>query len=148
MSQIKIELSLDTNNPKHLLAASQFLANLGGAEPFSNTAVEPKAEKSFANVVNEETSAEKVLKLTKSETAPAPKVENAPDPKVENAPDPKAESEYTLKQVQDKLQAALKADRAHKPKIKEKLTELGAEAVSKMEKAKYGEFIAFLDSLA
>lgn len=79
--------------------------------------------------------------------APAAKPESkpaAPAAKPESKPANTASDNISIEDVREALS---KKVAAHRSEIKEKLTELGAPSVTKLDKSKYSEMLNFLNSL-
>ena len=80
------------------------------------------------------------------EAKPAPTQETKP--KAESAKAKPAESSAAAIDIEMVRAALTKKVNAHRPEIKEKLTELGAPSVTKLDPAKYQEMYNFLESLS
>ena len=79
--------------------------------------------------------------------APAAKTESkpaAPAAKTESKPVSTASDNISIEDVREALS---KKVATHRSEIKEKLTELGAPSVTKLDKSKYSEMLNFLNSL-
>ena len=101
--------------------------------------------------------------VVKDPAAPAAKPESKPAAKPESKPAAKSESKpaaTAAKQeskpantasdnisIEDVREALSKKIATHRSEIKEKLTELGAPSVTKLDKSKYSEMLNFLNSL-
>jgi hypothetical protein len=79
----------------------------------------------------------------KSESKPAPQ---APANKPESKPAPQAPANSSIS-IEDVREALKTKIATHRSEIKEKLTELGAPSVTKLEEAKYQDMLDFLNSL-
>ena len=83
----------------------------------------------------------------KPESKPAAKPESkpaAPAAKPESKPANTASDNISIEDVREALS---KKVATHRSEIKEKLTELGAPSVTKLDKSKYSEMLNFLNSL-
>ena len=84
---------------------------------------------------------------SKPESKPAAKSESkpaAPAAKSESKPANTASDNISIEDVREALS---KKVATHRSEIKEKLTELGAPSVTKLDKSKYSEMLNFLNSL-
>ena len=84
---------------------------------------------------------------SKPESKPASKPESkpaAPAAKSESKPANTASDNISIEDVREALS---KKVATHRSEIKEKLTELGAPSVTKLDKSKYSEMLNFLNSL-
>ena len=89
----------------------------------------------------------KSVNNTKPESKPAAKPESkpaAPAAKPESKPANTASDNISIEDVREALS---KKVATHRSEIKEKLTELGAPSVTKLDKSKYSEMLNFLNSL-
>ena len=85
--------------------------------------------------------------VVKDPAAPAAKPESkpaAPAAKPESKPANTASDNISIEDVREALS---KKVATHRSEIKEKLTELGAPSVTKLDKSKYSEMLNFLNSL-
>ena len=85
--------------------------------------------------------------VVKAPAAPAAKPESkpaAPAAKPESKPASTASDNISIEDVREALS---KKVATHRGEIKEKLTELGAPSVTKLDKSKYSEMLNFLNSL-
>ena len=85
--------------------------------------------------------------VVKAPAAPAAKPESkpaAPAAKSESKPANTASDNISIEDVREALS---KKVATHRSEIKEKLTELGAPSVTKLDKSKYSEMLNFLNSL-
>ena len=85
--------------------------------------------------------------VVKAPAAPAAKPESkpaAPAAKPESKPANTASDNISIEDVREALS---KKVATHRSEIKEKLTELGAPSVTKLDKSKYSEMLNFLNSL-
>ena len=80
----------------------------------------------------------------KPESKPAAKPESKPAAKPESKPANTASDNISIEDVREALS---KKVATHRSEIKEKLTELGAPSVTKLDKSKYSEMLNFLNSL-
>ena len=90
--------------------------------------------------------------VVKAPAAPAAKPESKPAAKPESKPAAKPESKPANTasdniSIEDVREALSKKVATHRSEIKEKLTELGAPSVTKLDKSKYSEMLNFLNSL-
>ena len=81
--------------------------------------------------------------VVKAPTAPAAKP-TAPAAKPESKPANTASDNISIEDVREALS---KKVATHRSEIKEKLTELGAPSVTKLDKSKYSDMLNFLNSL-
>ena len=85
--------------------------------------------------------------VAKAPAAPAAKSESkpaAPAAKSESKPANTASDNISIEDVREALSKKIAT---HRSEIKEKLTELGAPSVTKLDKSKYSEMLNFLNSL-
>ena len=85
--------------------------------------------------------------VVKAPAAPAAKPESkpaAPATKSESKPANTASDNISIEDVREALS---KKVATHRSEIKEKLTELGAPSVTKLDKSKYSDMLSFLNSL-
>ena len=85
--------------------------------------------------------------VVKAPAAPAAKPESKP---VATAAKPESKPANTASDnisIEDVREALSKKVATHRSEIKEKLTELGAPSVTKLDKSKYSEMLNFLNSL-
>ena len=80
----------------------------------------------------------------KPESKPAAKPESKPAAKPESKPANTASDNISIEDVREALS---KKVATHRSEIKEKLTELGAPSVTKLDNSKYSEMLNFLNSL-
>ena len=81
--------------------------------------------------------------VVKAPAAPAAK-STAPAAKPESKPENTASDNISIEDVREALS---KKVATHRSEIKEKLTELGAPSVTKLDKSKYSDMLNFLNSL-
>ena len=81
--------------------------------------------------------------VVKAQAAPAAKPA-APAAKPESKPENTASDNISIEDVREALS---KKVATHRSEIKEKLTELGAPSVTKLDKSKYSDMLNFLNSL-
>ena len=85
-----------------------------------------------------------ILDLVKSIMPDVVKATAAPAAKPESKPANTASDNISIEDVREALS---KKVATHRSEIKEKLTELGAPSVTKLDKSKYSEMLNFLNSL-
>ena len=85
-----------------------------------------------------------VVKATASPAAKSESKPAAPAAKSESKPANTASDNISIEDVREALS---KKVAAHRSEIKEKLTELGAPSVTKLDKSKYSDMLNFLNSL-
>ena len=85
-----------------------------------------------------------ILDLVKSIMPDVVKAPAAPAAKPESKPANTVSDNISIKDVREALS---KKVATHRSEIKEKLTELGAPSVTKLDKSKYSEMLNFLNSL-
>ena len=85
-----------------------------------------------------------VVKTPAAPAAPAAKPESKPAAKPESKSANTASDNISIEDVREALS---KKVATHRSEIKEKLTELGAPSVTKLDKSKYSEMLNFLNSL-
>ena len=85
-----------------------------------------------------------ILDLVKSIMPDVVKAPAAPAAKPESKPANTASDNISIEDVREALS---KKVATHRSEIKEKLTELGAPSVTKLDKSKYSEMLNFLNSL-
>ena len=85
-----------------------------------------------------------ILDLVKSIMPDVVKAPAAPAAKSESKPANTASDNISIEDVREALS---KKVATHRGEIKEKLTELGAPSVTKLDKSKYSEMLNFLNSL-
>lgn len=138
MSTVKIEAHVDVTNPAQVEALNTFLKSLGGEkQPCETKAALPaKNQKAAAKAAKdvEVKDAEVVAPETPAAQAAA-----------EEAPAENAEAQIKIEDVRALLS---KKVGNHRDAIKEKLTALGANNVTSLDKGKYQEFVDFLNGLA
>ena len=83
---------------------------------------------------------------TKPELKPETKPEPKPEPKPETKPEPKPEPKSSIK-IDDIRKLLQQKVTNHRADIKNKLSELGAPSVTKLDEGKYEEMYNFLNSL-
>ena len=137
MNQVEIKATIDANNPQQVAAAISFLTSLGnnaelpqspGPAPVKKEAPKKAAPKKAAPAKKETPKKETPAKEEASEETA--KEESTSDVKIEDV------RALLAKKVND-----------HRTEIKAKLTELGANNVTSLDKAKYPEFTDFLNNL-
>ena len=79
--------------------------------------------------------------------APAAKQESNPAASAAKSESKPANAESDNISIEDVREALSKKVATHRSEIKEKLTELGAPSVTKLDKSKYSEMLNFLNSL-
>lgn len=125
-----IKVSVDVN--VHLSEKTeQFILGLFGGKSVSNA--QPAAP-----------AAQAAKPASKPESKPASKPA-APAAKPESKPADTAPSDNVS--IEDVREALSKKVATHRNEIKEKLTELGAPSVTKLDKSKYSDMLNFLNSL-
>jgi len=130
---MKVYFDVELDNPLHVKAMSAFFNTLSSSDAkqakieFPTEKLEPKPA---APVKTEE---------PKKKVAPPKVKKQAEEPKT-----PEKENSYTIDQVRLELSKKVKD---HKEQIKNKLTELGAPNVTKLDSEKYPEFVEYLQSL-
>ena len=85
-----------------------------------------------------------ILDLVKSIMPDVVKAPAAPAAKPESKPENTASDNISIEDVREALS---KKVATHRSEIKEKLTELGAPSVTKLDKSKYSDMLNFLNSL-
>lgn len=141
MSTIKFEIALDADNPSMLWAASKFFAELAGMDK-----AEPKKTRTRtkAPVKEELKPATQEEVLIEQEVTPP----TAPEEVIIEKPvDKEEEPKYAASDLRKKLGEITDKDPDFiKTKAKTKLSELGASNISKLDPAKYKEFMDFLNA--
>lgn len=123
-----IKVSVDVNI--HLSEKTeQFILGLFSDKSVNNTKPAAPAAKPAASAAS----------AAKPESKPA-----APAAKPESKPANTASDNISIEDVREALS---KKVATHRSEIKEKLTELGAPSVTKLDKSKYSEMLNFLNSL-
>ena len=135
-----IKVSVDVN--VHLSEKTeQFILGLFSGKSINNTKPAASAAKP------ESKPAASAAKPESKQAAPATKPESksaAPAAKQESKPANTASDNISIEDVREALS---KKVATHRSEIKEKLTELGAPSVTKLDKSKYSEMLNFLNSL-
>ena len=135
-----IKVSVDVN--VHLSEKTeQFILGLFSCKSVNNTKPAAPAAKP------ESKPAAPAAKPESKPAAPAAKSESkpaAPAAKSESKPANTASDNISIEDVREALS---KKVATHRSEIKEKLTELGAPSVTKLDKSKYSEMLNFLNSL-
>lgn len=137
MNQVEIKATIDANNPQQVAAAISFLTSLG-----NNAELPQSSEPALVKKEAPKKAAPKKAAPVKKET---PKKET---PAKEEAPKETAKEESTSDvKIEDVRALLAKKVNDHRTEIKAKLTELGANNVTSLDKSKYPEFTEFLNSL-
>lgn len=140
MNQVEIKATIDANNPQQVAAAISFLTSLGNNAELPQSPGPAPVKK---EVPKKETPAP--VKKTAPAKKETPKKET---PAKEEAPKETAKEESTSDvKIEDVRALLAKKVNDHRTEIKAKLTELGANNVTSLDKAKYPEFTEFLTSL-
>lgn len=134
METIKIAVDINVNFSEE---TKKFITCLFTSAPAPVSAPAPKAESKPASAP-----------APKAESKPAPAQEvSTPAPKAESRPAPAQEVPASKATIEDVRQAVSTKVSTHRAEIKEKLTELGAPSVTKLDPAKYDEMLDFLNNL-
>ena len=88
-----------------------------------------------------------VVKAPAAPAAPAAKPESKPAATAAKSESKPANTASDNISIEDVREALSKKVATHRSEIKEKLTELGAPSVTKLDKSKYSEMLNFLNSL-
>lgn len=160
---VNLNLALDTSNPSHLVAASEFLAAIAGGkrEPqWGGYAIsendKPEATEEVKQDTAKKTRAPRGSKVQAGALEGQERTESIVDDyeakKLEVVQPTDAEDDlmgdskptYTQNEVREEM--AKKMDN-HRAAMKDKITELGAAKFVDMDSSKYPEFMAFLKDL-
>lgn len=126
--KVSIDVTLDFSEN-----AKSFLASILTHAYTCNSVLSPEEHAKLEAPVTAEEHAKPEASVATEESAAKPEVSAAAE-----------EPEITIEDVRKILQVKVND---HRPKIKEKLSELGAPSVTKLEKSKYQEMYNFLISL-
>jgi hypothetical protein len=137
---VKFEMSVDTSNPDHMKALTSMLGALSGKEYLFKA----EAEAEETDFVKQKLGSE-AYKGSKADMLEDPKVKEQIEDKVEKVVEEKtSKASYTIEKVREKVRLKVKID---KEAVKAKLAELGAASVTKLDVAKYDEFVDFLETI-